>query len=88
MFFYIYIYAPWVLPGFYIKACMRQKLTFNTVILDEFAACFGVCTYANLLSLKGSRCGRADSVMDLYTTGPGFKTQSVRHFLLSFRLFK
>ena len=35
---------------------------------------------------KGSRCGRADSVLDSHTTGPGFKTRLVRYFLLSFRL--
>ena len=34
----------------------------------------------------GSRCGRADSVLDSHTTGPGFKTRLVRYFLLSFRL--
>ena len=36
---------------------------------------------------KGSGCGRADSVMDSHTTGPGFKTRLVRYFLLSFRLW-
>ena len=36
--------------------------------------------------MPGSSCGRADSVMDLHTTGPGFKTQFVGYFLLSFRL--
>ena len=35
---------------------------------------------------RGSRCGRADSVNDSHTTGPGFKTQLVRYFLLSFKL--
>ena len=25
---------------------------------------------------QGSRCGRADSVLDSHTTGPGFKTRS------------
>ena len=39
-----------------------------------------------VLSLKGSRCGRADSVLNSHTTGPGFKTRLVRYFLLSFRL--
>ena len=34
----------------------------------------------------GSSCGRADSVMDSHTTGPGFKTRLVRHFLPSLRL--
>ena len=32
----------------------------------------------------GSSCGRADSVMDSHTTGPGFKTWLVRYFLPSF----
>ena len=36
--------------------------------------------------MGGSRCGRADSVLDSHTTGPGFKTWLVRYFLLSFRL--
>ena len=34
----------------------------------------------------GSSCGRADSIMDLHITGPGFKTWMVRYFLLSFQL--
>ena len=33
-----------------------------------------------------SRCGRADSVMDSHTSGPGFKTRLVLYFLLSYRL--
>ena len=33
-----------------------------------------------------SSCGRADSVMDSHTTGPGFETRLVRYFLPSFRL--
>ena len=33
---------------------------------------------------KGSSCGREDNEMDLYTTGPGFKTRLVRYFLPSF----
>ena len=36
--------------------------------------------------MRGSRCGRADSVLDSHTTGPGFKTRLVRYSLLSFRL--
>ena len=39
-----------------------------------------------LNNMKGSRCWRADSVLDSHTTGPGFKTRLVRYFLLSFRL--
>ena len=35
---------------------------------------------------RGSGYWRADSVMDLHTTGPGFKPQSIWYFLLSFRL--
>ena len=35
---------------------------------------------------RGSSCGRADSVIDSHTTGPGFKTRLVRYFLPSFRL--
>ena len=30
-------------------------------------------------------CGRADSVLDSQTTGPGFKTLLARYFLLSFQ---
>ena len=40
----------------------------------------------SLLKSERSRCVRADSVLDSHTTGPGFKTQLVRYFLLSFRL--
>ena len=38
------------------------------------------------ISMTGSSSGRADSVMDSHTTGPGFKPQFVRHFLPSFQL--
>ena len=38
--------------------------------------CVNVCLYMCILS--GSRCGRADSVLDSHTTGPGFKTRLVR----------
>ena len=43
-------------------------------------------TYTGKLKSSGSRCGRADSVLDSHTTGPGFKIRLVRYFLLSFRL--
>ena len=42
--------------------------------------------YLNFNPDEGSHCGRAFSVMDLHTTGSGFKTRLARHFLLSFRL--
>ena len=32
-------------------------------------------------NFKGSRCGRADSVMDSHTTGPGFKIRLAQYKL-------
>ena len=45
-----------------------------------------MCKRSLTRDVWGSRCGRADSVLDSHTTGPGFKTRLVRYFLLSFRL--
>ena len=39
-----------------------------------------------MIEYKRSSCGQADSVIDLHTTGPGFKTRLVRYFLPSFLL--
>ena len=58
----------------YIHACIHTCMH----------ACMHACIHTYIYI--GSRCGRADSVLDSHTTGPGFKTRLVRYFLLSFRL--
>ena len=60
-----------------------------TVIHTKEASSVLLCVRISVTTqaqLAGSRCGRADSVLDSHTTGPGFKTRLVRYFLLSFRL--
>ena len=81
-----------LLTSLAIYSCIPLKaIQYYIIIPDEIFLysvwhCFDALLHNSSSLMSGSSFGRAESVLDSHTTGPGFKTRLLRYFLPSFLL--